>query len=115
MKHTKFKTYDKTTILDPNHVALSVEAVIDRHNALFDRWTEDQDLIRNLRAERDRLVLLSRKTQAEQSEALIVAAFRDGYEAGYMHAGPKGLVLDEVAPSYIQIVAIKASAEGVAL
>lgn len=112
MKHTKFKTYDKTTILDPNHVALSVEAAIERHNALFDRWTEDQDLIRNLRAERDRLVLLSRKTQAE-SDALIIAAFRDGYEAGYMHSGPKGLVLEEVAPSYIQIAAIRANVERV--
>lgn len=45
------------------------------------------------------------------TDDLIKAAFRAGYEAGYMHAGPKGLVLDEVAPSYIQVAAIRATAE----
>lgn len=43
-------------------------------------------------------------------DRLIIEAFRAGYEAGYMHAGPKGLVLEEAVPSQLQVAAILAAA-----
>lgn len=61
MKHCKWKTYDSISILDPNFVQLSVGQLIEQHNALFDHMTECELLIKNLRTERDRLVILSRE------------------------------------------------------
>ena len=61
MRHCKWKTYDRITVFDPNFVSLSVEHMIDQHNSAIDHIVECELLIKNLRAERDRLVLLSRK------------------------------------------------------